>query len=135
MGYVERNCDNCNKKYFADTRNLNRGWGKCCNKKCAAELREKSKPSYDPDTVARNNRIRSGKMIPSDYEHISQSRKKFLNWKRFQVTAPNVGFGSGVVSGITSEGYRIMDGVAYDEWDEPVYTVDEYDDTHPFDIG
>ena len=37
--------------------------------------------------------------------------------------------------GYTSEGYRIIDGVAYDEFDDPVYGVDPYDDTHPFDVG
>ena len=37
--------------------------------------------------------------------------------------------------GYTSEGYRIVDGVAYDEYDEPMYDVDPYDDTHPFDVG
>mgnify|MGYP003609996268 CR=1 FL=1 len=34
--------------------------------------------------------------------------------------------------GYTSEGYRIWDGVAYDEYDEPIYNSDPYDDTHPF---
>lgn len=32
----------------------------------------------------------------------------------------------------TSEGYRIVNGVAYDEYDDPVYNVDPYDDDHPF---
>ena len=39
------------------------------------------------------------------------------------------------VQGYTSEGYRIIDGVAYDEFDDPIYDVDPYDDTHPFDFG
>ena len=34
----------------------------------------------------------------------------------------------------TSEGYVIVDGYSYDEWGCPVYMVDEYDDTHPFDM-
>jgi len=38
------------------------------------------------------------------------------------------------IKGYTSEGYKIIDGIAYDEFDEPVYTVDPYDDTHPFDL-
>lgn len=32
----------------------------------------------------------------------------------------------------TSEGYEIIHGVAYDEFGEPVYNVDPYDDDHPF---
>jgi ribosomal protein S27AE len=40
--------------------------------------------------------------------------------------------GSERVQGITTEGYRIIDGVAYDEFDEPVYDVDIYNDCHPF---
>jgi len=39
------------------------------------------------------------------------------------------------VTGRTSEGYRIIGGTAYDEFDEPVYDVDPNDDTHPFDVG
>lgn len=38
------------------------------------------------------------------------------------------------ITGYTSEGYKIIDGVAYDEFDDPVYDVDPYDDTHPFDV-
>ena len=39
------------------------------------------------------------------------------------------------VTGYTSEGYKIIGGVAYDEFDGPVYDVDINDDTHPFDVG
>lgn len=36
---------------------------------------------------------------------------------------------------LTSEGYVVIDGVAYDEWGEPVYSVDwADDDRHPFDL-
>jgi len=59
MSYVKRNCDNCGDEYKADTRNLNRGWGKCCSKSCAAKLREKTKPGYNPERVARNNERRA----------------------------------------------------------------------------
>lgn len=41
----------------------------------------------------------------------------------------------GKFQGYTSEGYRIIDGVAYDEFDDPMYDVDPNDDTHPFDVG
>ncbi len=52
---------NCQNDYQADTRNLNRGWGLCCSKSCAASKREKSKPGYDPATVALNNKRREGR--------------------------------------------------------------------------
>ena len=58
MEYIERRCDNCGKKYKADTRNLKRGWGLCCSKRCAASKREKGKPSYNPEQVKANNIIR-----------------------------------------------------------------------------
>lgn len=57
-GYTHRNCDNCKKAYLADNRNLKRGWGLCCSKRCAAKKREKSKPGYNPITVAINNERR-----------------------------------------------------------------------------
>lgn len=50
MGAIKRKCDNCGKEYNADTRNLRRGWGRCCCKSCAAQLREKKKPGYNPET-------------------------------------------------------------------------------------
>lgn len=53
--YTKRLCDNCNKEYNADNRNLKRGWGLTCSKSCAAALRERSKVGYDPKRVANNN--------------------------------------------------------------------------------
>lgn len=55
MSFIKRKCDNCGKEYLADERNLNRGWGLCCSKSCAAKKREMSKPGYAPERVARNN--------------------------------------------------------------------------------
>lgn len=55
MAKVERKCDNCGRTYYADTRDLKRGWGLCCSKSCAAEKREKSKPGYNSSRVALNN--------------------------------------------------------------------------------
>lgn len=52
---TKRPCDNCRAYYFADPRNLKRGWGLCCSKSCAAQKREKSRPDYDPEIVERNN--------------------------------------------------------------------------------
>lgn len=130
MGYIKRNCDHCSKPYNADERNVKRGWGKSCSKSCAASLREKSKPSYDPETVKRNNRIREGKMTAEDFKNLPMHRQIYLNQSRFGVYAPNVVGGSGRVTGITSEGYRIMDGIAYDQWDDPVYHTDGAEDDY-----
>jgi predicted nucleic acid-binding Zn-ribbon protein len=52
---MKRKCDNCGKEYEADKRNINRGWGLCCSKSCAASKREKSKPGYDIEKVRINN--------------------------------------------------------------------------------
>lgn len=54
-GFTLRGCDKCKKLYFADNRNLKRGWGLCCSKTCAAKKREQSKPGYNQYTVADNN--------------------------------------------------------------------------------
>ena len=45
MALVKRTCDNpkCNKEYEAREADLNRGWGKCCSKSCAAFVRELAK--------------------------------------------------------------------------------------------
>lgn len=73
MSYVKRNCDNCGKEYNADTRNLKRGWGKCCSKSCAAQLREKSKPGYNPERVKRNN-IRRANWVENGKEFAARQR-------------------------------------------------------------
>jgi len=74
MSYIKRNCDNCNKEYLADTRNLNRGWGLCCSKSCAAKKREKAKPSYNKETVARNNMKRNNWNGCSFNDEITEDR-------------------------------------------------------------
>jgi hypothetical protein len=109
---MKRNCDCCSKEYDADLRNLKRGWGLCCSKSCAAKKREKAKPNYDAKRVEINN-VR---------------RANWNNTKVNHIEPPNVIGSSGKVTGVTSEGYRIAGGVAYDEWDDPVYNVDPYED-------
>lgn len=47
MAKVKRKCDVCGREYQADTRDLKRGWGLCCCKRCAAIKREQSKPGYN----------------------------------------------------------------------------------------
>lgn len=99
MANIQRKCDNCGKDYLADERNTKRGWGLCCSKSCAAAKREKDKPTYNAARVERNNERRA-------------------NWKPYydRETAT-------AVEGYTDEGYRIIDGVAVDEFDAPVYNV------------
>lgn len=112
MAKTRRNCDNCGKSYLADNRNLKRGWGLTCSKSCAASKREKSKPGYCPERVAANNVRREVWNSPIE---------------------PSVVGGAGRFGGYTSEGYRVFGGVAYNEFDEPVYNVDPYEDMHPHD--
>ena len=42
---MKRNCDICGEPYEADERNLKRGWGLCCSKRCAAKKRERRNQS------------------------------------------------------------------------------------------
>ena len=55
---MKRKCDYCGREYEADPRNVNRGWGLCCSKRCAAKKRERSKPGYNSARVLRNNKRR-----------------------------------------------------------------------------
>jgi hypothetical protein len=123
---MRRKCDVCGIEYAADERNIKRGWGLCCSKSCAAKKREKKKPGYDTVRVAQNNVRRANWNNP---ESMPLRVKIDRNFRRYGIDAPNIVGGSGVISGMTSEGYRIMDGTAYDEWDNPVYDVGigEYD--------
>lgn len=62
---------------------------------------------------------------------ISPASANFLA-NKYNHLKPNVVGGVEKFQGYTSEGYRIWDGVAYDEYDEPIYDIDPDDDTHPF---
>lgn len=106
MAKKKRKCDACQKEYLADTRNLTRGWGLCCSKSCAASKREKGRKNYSPIRVKKNNLRRT-------------------TWNPESRVGPRPRY--------TSEGYKIIDGIAYDGAHR-VYTVDPHDDTHPFDL-
>jgi len=113
---MKRNCDNCKKEYEADMRNVNRGWGLCCSKSCAASKREKSKPNYKPERVLANNIRRENwndDLLDKDFGDKSFVDKIDMNGK---------------FKGRTSEGYRIYGSTAYDEWGEPIYEVNPYED-------
>lgn len=36
-----KSCQNCGKEFTPDNRNVNRGWGLCCSKSCAASYKNK----------------------------------------------------------------------------------------------
>lgn len=76
-------------------------------------------------------------VIPSKRNNttrISPASKAYMD-SRYDHLKPRILGGVKRFQGYTSEGYRIWDGVAYDEWDAPVYNVDPYNDTHPLDFG
>ena len=107
---MKRNCDYCEKEYIADVRNINRGWGLCCSKSCAAHKREKSKPKYNAKRVEANNMRRA-------------------NWNTRPAYIESNHYGD-YRGRRTSEGYKIYGTTAVDEYGEPVYDVGigEYDE-------
>lgn len=100
---MKRKCDNCGIEYEADERNVKRGWGLCCSKSCAASKREKSKKGYNAKRVEKNN-----------------IRRAFWNGLGIEKKTTRR----------TSEGYIVRNGVAYDEFDNPVYNVDVNEDAY-----
>ncbi len=91
MAYVTRICKNCGQPFQADTRNIDRGWGLCCSKSCAAAYRQKPKDdtgfikpprrlTYD-ELVARAN-AKSEKAKPRHIE--SHLQRNCLKWFRLQ---------------------------------------------------
>ena len=73
--------------------------------------------------------------IVSDVTGFQLSASRAYMSSRYDYLKPSVVGGVNKFQGYTSEGYRIWDGVAYDEFDEAIYNVDLFDDTHPFDFG
>lgn len=43
---VKKFCSWCGQVHVVRQADLNRGWGKCCSKSCAASLREKKTGNY-----------------------------------------------------------------------------------------
>lgn len=121
MAYLKRDCDHCKAEYDADTRNLKRGWGLCCSKSCAAKKRESGKSGYNPEVVARNNRIRSGKATINHIRKATDVQKMHWNLAVWGRHAPNIVEGDGVIEAISSEGYSVVNDVAYNEFGEAVY--------------
>lgn len=81
------------------------------------------------NNVDQNKRCNTTRISPASAAWMESSKR---NFSLFGVDAPNIVGGSGKITGITSEGYRIMDGIAYDKWDDPVYRVDPNENDHPF---
>lgn len=91
MAYVTRICKNCGNPFQADTRNIDRGWGLCCSKSCAAAYRQKPTDSmgfimpprrltYD-ELVARAN-AKQEKAKPKHIE--SHLQRNCIRWFRLQ---------------------------------------------------
>lgn len=106
-GKINRKCNSCGESYEADARNLKRGWGLSCSKSCAASLREKSKPGYDPARVALNN-----------IRRISWNDNDNLNTRNRDENEYGVYRGRR-----TSEGYRM-----YERENDAFTAVDEFGD-------
>jgi hypothetical protein len=75
-----------------------------------------SKPGYNPERVTRNNVRREIWNFRDD-----EGRRENMWGEKFK--------------GYTSEGYRVFGDTAYDEFDDPVYTISIQDmSTHPHDL-
>ncbi len=119
-------CPSCNTKFIKESYQQ-----AFCKSKGKTICKDKYWNIVTPNK--RNNKTR---ISPASAAFMASDRgKDIINFNRFGESAPNIVGGSGKISGITSEGYRIMDGIAYDEFDTPMYDVDPFDDTHPFDFG
>lgn len=94
MAYITKICENCGKPFQADTRNIARGWGKCCSKSCAAKLREKTageqrqqEKDEPPRRLTFDDLLAKAKATPNKTKprHIeSHIQQNCLKWFRLQ---------------------------------------------------
>ena len=91
MALITKICENCGRPFQADTRNIARGWGKCCSKSCAAYLREKT-GAADP-TIGTKPRLTFDELVAranatptkAKHRHIeSHIQRNCLTWFRLQ---------------------------------------------------
>ncbi len=94
-----------------------------CKTKKGTKCKDNFWNNIDPDK--RNNRTR---ISPASARWMASEER---NLNLFGRTSPSIVGGSGKISGFTPEGYVIMDGTAYNEFDEPVYDVDPFENDHP----
>lgn len=87
---IKRKCDVCGREYDADYRNLQRGWGLCCSKSCAAKKRELKKTArlygISPDRL---------KAIREDRERAYNERMGYNMPKlphKLEMESPYMGF-------------------------------------------
>lgn len=101
MAYVTRICEHCGRPFQADTRNIARGWGRCCSKSCAAALREREaseKPRLTFDELVAKANAKTEKAKPRHIE--SHLQRNCFTWFRLQYprlrlllfAVPNGGF-------------------------------------------
>jgi hypothetical protein len=102
---------------------------------CKSKTGTKCKDKYW-NTVTPQKRCNTTRISPASAAFMASEKGiDIINNKKFGMSAPNILGGSGKIQGITSEGYRIVDGTAYDEFDEPMYDVELIDlEQHPFDL-
>jgi hypothetical protein len=102
---------------------------------CKTKKGTKCKDKYW-NLVAPEKRCNTTRISPASRSFMESERGiNIINYKKFGMSAPNIIGGIGKIQGITSEGYRIVDGIAYNEFDEPMYNVDLIDlEQHPFDL-
>ena len=115
MALITKNCEVCGGPFQADTRNLARGWGKCCSKSCAAILRERSagtitddrrKPRLTYDELVASANATEKKAKPRHIE--SHLQRNCFTWFRLQYprlrlllfAVPNGGFRNKKEAGI-----------------------------------
>lgn len=91
MALITKNCENCGRPFHADTRNIARGWGKCCSKSCAAILRERTavtttddrrKPRLTYDELVARANATTEKAKPRHIE--SHLQRNCVGWFRLQ---------------------------------------------------
>lgn len=82
MNYeIFRACDYCGNVYIVDKRNLNRGWGLCCSKSCAASKREFEKKSSKTKQAEQYDRI--------DNDNWTDYTEYFIDDNDFECTNDN----------------------------------------------
>jgi len=106
---------------------------------CKTQTGTKCKDKYW-NTITPEKRNNTTRISPASALYMSK-KKYFKENQRDEFgnslyghLKPSVVGGVSVFQGYTSEGYRIWDGVAYDEFDDPVYRVKPGEDNHPLDI-
>lgn len=114
-------CPSCNTEFVKT--NYQQAF---CKSKSGTKCKDKYWNTVTPEKRNNTTRISPASAIWSASRRLRQHKRNSYS----DIMRPLNDCATGQFQGYTSEGYRVYNGIAFDEFDERVYNVDPYEDDY-----